>query len=42
MIFQKDVVIKNFFTFPQAIIKATFENENPSIIKLNSVLAIVS
>ena len=41
MIFQKDVVIQNFFTFQQAIIKATFENENPSIIKLNSVLAIV-
>jgi phosphatidylserine decarboxylase len=41
MIFQKEVVIQNFFTFPQAIIKATFENENPSIIKLNSMLAIV-
>jgi phosphatidylserine decarboxylase len=41
MIFQKNVVIQNFFTFPQAIIKATFENENPAIIKLNSTLAIV-
>jgi phosphatidylserine decarboxylase len=41
MLFQKDVVITNFFSFPQAIIKSTFENENPSVIKLNSALAFV-
>lgn len=41
MIFQKDVAFVNHFTFPQAIMKSTFDNENPSIIKLNSVLAVV-
>ncbi len=41
MIFQKDVAFVNHFTFPQAIMKSTFDKENPSIIKLNSVLAVV-
>lgn len=41
MLFEKGVAITNFFTFPQAILKATFENDTPSIIPLNSVLAVV-
>lgn len=41
LIFQKDVAIVNHFAFPQAIIKSTFGTENPSVIQLNAVLAIV-
>lgn len=40
LIFQKDVVIVNHFSFPQSILKSTFDTENPSVIKLNSILAI--
>jgi len=41
LIFQKDVVIVNQFTFHQAIFKATFDDENPPVIKLNTKIAVV-
>lgn len=39
LIFQKDVVIVDRFSIPQAIFKSTFDAENPPIIKLNTKIA---